>query len=198
MKKHIPLVAIFTLVLSVLHANIPMFQKENPSQAMTSDPLIKQYAAYNLWANQQLANWLQNATPAAMNQPIESSFNSLRKTVIHIWNAEYLWLRVLQNLDIEPIPGNVFTGNDQELLSAWLEASANFLAYVEQMDENTLASFRGGSNPDNPLAVMDIIQHTMNHSTYHRGQLITMGRQAGLSSPPRTDFIYYVRIRDKG
>ncbi|MFN2424735.1 MAG: DinB family protein [Cryomorphaceae bacterium] len=33
----------------------------------------------------------------------------------------------------------------------------------------------------------------MNHSTYHRGQLVTMGRQAGLSTPPQTDYIFYVR-----
>jgi uncharacterized damage-inducible protein DinB len=197
MKKYTLFVLIFAFVIPGLRANRQTQQPINLSQTMASDSLIKRYVAYNKWANQQLANWLENATPEAMNQPIESSFNTLRKTVIHIWNAEYLWLRVLQNLDIDPIPGNTFTGNNQELLTAWLNASTEFLTYVEQLDEKEINSSRSGSNPDNPMAVLDIVQHTMNHSTYHRGQLITMGRQAGLSSPPRTDFIYYVRMRDK-
>ncbi|MFB6801427.1 DinB family protein [Peribacillus butanolivorans] len=31
----------------------------------------------------------------------------------------------------------------------------------------------------------------MNHSTYHRGQIITIGRNVGLTDAPMTDFNIY-------
>lgn len=193
----------FILILAALQLsqaeadNASFFNYSVKPLAMSSDTLIKKYAAYNLWANQQMAAWLEKAPVGAMEMNIESSFNTLRKTVVHIWNAEYLWLRVLQEETIEPIPGNSFTGSDAALLSSWLAASDAFHQYVSGLDDEALSAFRNRSKPREELAVRDIIQHTLNHSTYHRGQLITMGRQAGLGTPPRTDFIHYVRLMQK-
>jgi uncharacterized damage-inducible protein DinB len=39
----------------------------------------------------------------------------------------------------------------------------------------------------------DMIHHCMNHQTFHRGQIITMARQLGLTEFPRTDFIIFKR-----
>ena len=39
-----------------------------------------------------------------------------------------------------------------------------------------------------------MIHHCMNHSTYHRGQLITLARQLGMrAGVPSTDLLYYSR-----
>ena len=35
-----------------------------------------------------------------------------------------------------------------------------------------------------------MLQHTVNHSTYHRGQIVTMLRQAGANAVS-TDFLLY-------
>jgi uncharacterized damage-inducible protein DinB len=40
----------------------------------------------------------------------------------------------------------------------------------------------------------EMIHHCMNHSTYHRGQIITMGKQLNLSKAPSTDLIFYYRL----
>lgn len=40
-----------------------------------------------------------------------------------------------------------------------------------------------------------LVQHVVNHSTYHRGQAATQLRQLG-RTPPSTDFTRYLR-RDK-
>jgi uncharacterized damage-inducible protein DinB len=36
------------------------------------------------------------------------------------------------------------------------------------------------------------MQHVVNHSSYHRGQVVTMLRQLGIQ-PPATDLIRYYR-----
>jgi uncharacterized damage-inducible protein DinB len=57
-------------------------------QAQNSVSILKKFAAYNLWANTQLADWMQGATQQQFTQDVESSLSSLKKTIAHIWNAE--------------------------------------------------------------------------------------------------------------
>jgi uncharacterized damage-inducible protein DinB len=178
------------LVLLVLSTTLPGWAQDSsrPSE------LLHRYVAYNAWANAELAQWLAQAPDSVMEQEITSSFRSLRATVLHIWSAEYLWMKVLQDKSYADNPTQTFSGDGAELLRRWLEASAAFRDHVAGMDALELAGTRGGGVGRSPMFVADIIQHCMNHGTYHRGQLITMGRQAGLQEPPRTDFIHYVGL----
>ena len=155
--------------------------------------MMQRYAAYNHWANQQFADWLNEATEEDMNREIESSFSSLKETVIHIWSAEYLWLQAVKGESSENSPARNFEGSKDDLLKGWLKASENFSQHVSTLTSEDLQLKR----EDEDYSMADMIHHCMNHSTYHRGQLITMGRQAGLKDPPRTDFIYYVSLGDK-
>jgi uncharacterized damage-inducible protein DinB len=43
-----------------------------------------------------------------------------------------------------------------------------------------------------------MIHHCMNHSTYHRGQIVTIARNLELTDPPSTDFMRYVRLKSEG
>ncbi len=159
--------------------------------------LMKRYAAYNLWANQQMAEWLEKATEEAFDKEIESSFKSLKTTLSHIWNAEYLWLQIMKGEEVENSPAKDFEGSKEEFLKAWLVESEKFSEYVSGMSAEQFQDKIPRSSTNGMMRMVDMIQHCMNHSTYHRGQLITMGRQAGLSAPPRTDFIYYVGLPQK-
>lgn len=154
--------------------------------------LLKRYTEYNYWANEQFTEWLSTASEEQLNQEIESSFSSLKETVLHIWSAEYLWLQTVKEQSTQNNPAKSFAGSKQELLEGWLQASQNFRDHVQGMTATELEAER--SRGERVTAIADMIHHCMNHSTYHRGQLITMGRQAGLQDPPRTDFIYYVSL----
>jgi uncharacterized damage-inducible protein DinB len=43
--------------------------------------------------------------------------------------------------------------------------------------------------------VYEVLQHAFNHSTYHRGQVITMGRQLGFEDGVMTDFYEYLKVK---
>ena len=164
------------------------------NESLLQEPMLHKYTAYNLWANEQIALWLKDAPEELFNQEIESSFSSIRKTLIHIWNAEYGWLNAIKNEPWGEAPGQQFTGEGKALLDSLLEASKAFSEYVGSLSTEALEATTTNSR-GTTLSYGDMIQHCMNHSTYHRGQIITMGRQAGLTSPPRTDFIYYVSLK---
>ena len=45
--------------------------------------------------------------------------------------------------------------------------------------------------------IEDTLFHVVNHSTYHRGQIITMLREAGVAKVVSTDLIHYLRTLKK-
>jgi uncharacterized damage-inducible protein DinB len=159
--------------------------------------MMQRYVAYNHWANQQFAAWLGTASEEDLNREIESSFSSLKETIFHIWNAEYLWLQTVKNESADNLPSGNFEGSKEELLEGWLQASKHFSEYVKTMTAEDFRAKRPRSKGNGYTTIGDMVHHCMNHSTYHRGQIITMGRQAGLEDPPRTDFIYYVSLMNE-
>lgn len=153
--------------------------------------LIKNYAGYNLWANATLVNWLRTKPVAILEQQVPSSFPSIKATIIHIWNTQRYWLSILKGSEYEGF----------EDISASLETV--FTGLVDQSDE--LADYIDSMNDDkieeNTLVVspwfqcdlqnFEYIMQVMNHGTYHRGQIVTIGRNLGFTDAPMTDYNFY-------
>lgn len=156
--------------------------------------LLKKYASYNKWANEQLANWLLEASEIKMNTEIESSFNTLIKTIKHIWNAEYGWLQALQGAPWGLPPKQENCEQATDFIKGWIATSDEFETFILSLPDKEFYKEIETGKDRKPSSKESIILHVFNHSTYHRGQLITMGRQAGLDLPPRTDFIYYIAL----
>ena len=70
------------------------------------------------------------------------------------------------------------------------EEREQFLAAVEDLE--AAIDYRDMTGNPFTQKLADILQHIVNHSTYHRGQLTTMIRQVGVT-PPRTDFLVFAR-----
>jgi uncharacterized damage-inducible protein DinB len=172
------------LICALLHHPIS-------SQTSPMDPIILSYAKYNYWANEKITQWLSQAPGDAWNREIESSFNTLRSTLIHLWNAEYGWLQMIQEKpwSMPQIDENTQT---DDLVKGLLQTSNDWVKLLSTFSETDLQQSRkvGRDKIDTPI--LHIVHHVFNHATYHRGQIITMGRQAGLLNPPRTDYIHYL------
>jgi uncharacterized damage-inducible protein DinB len=163
---------------------------------MTLERLLKDYTAYNRWANEAFAAWLRAKPEECLTAIVPSSFPSLRDTLLHLWGAEKLWLERLRQEEPAPFLPTVFSGSAQQIFEGWPATSAALAEYVaEQPAEffEQVCTFRlfNGQLDSRPRHQM--ILHCVQHSTYHRGQLVTMGRSLGLTDPPSTDYIRYVR-----
>ncbi len=165
---------------------------------MTLESLLKDYTAYNLWANEKMIYWLKATPLEYMEREVLSSFPSLRSTLMHIWAAEDVWLQRLQNLSLSSFIAETFQGTNLELFEQLLQNSDSFKNFVHRQstdffDNTTQYKHTNGIVYEQCNA--EIIQHCIQHSTYHRGQVVTIGRQLGLANPPKTDFIEYIRQR---
>jgi uncharacterized damage-inducible protein DinB len=159
--------------------------------------LLQQYAAYNAWANSRMLDTIYMLSHEQHHKEIESSFNSLYKTIFHVWSASTAWLnRVHKKPNITKLEDK-FNGSMKELGIAWNEIDTSWLHFVNHVNEDSLTERLHYQNAkgdafNNELYL--ILMQVFNHGTYHRGQLVTMLRQAGAETIPNSDFISWARI----
>lgn len=162
---------------------------------ITLTSLIRDYAVYNLWANKQLVYWLTAKQPEILDQPVPSSFPSLRQTLVHIWDVERFWLSVLQQVPAPPsFRQHGFDGTLNEVFTGVIEQSEEIVQYIKSLHDDDLQEYVSFHTPfvEGTQPRIEFFHHCMTHSVYHRGQLVTIGRNVGLTDAPMTDYSFYV------
>lgn len=159
--------------------------------------LLTQYAAYNLWANQIVTDAIVLLPEEKIHTEIISSFTTLYKTVLHILDAESIWWQRLKLQEHTERPSETFSDNYAGLQKKLLQQSAMFSEWVSNASElqlqHVFAYLRG--KEQNKMPVCDMLIHLFNHNSYHRGQLVTMLRQSGVTKIPATDFAAFLRSK---
>lgn len=166
---------------------------------MTFASQIQKLAHYNCWANEKVASWMVAAGDDVCNTPLNSSFSSIRLTAHHIYDAEKVWIMRLAGkpLLLWP-PSKDFNFDVDTFANIWLSNSNELLQMVLSFSENDFYSQRQYPMLKNDgsysSTVADMLMHCFNHSTYHRGQIVTMLRQQGFNNVDSTDYITYSRL----
>lgn len=162
--------------------------------------LLQQYAAYNVWAQQTIFNRISLLTEEQITSEIVSSFPSVYKTALHMWQAENIWWQRMNRVEHISIISETFTGSFTELVEGFSKQSQLWGEWVNNMEEQELSnSFSFIRNKEqHSITIQDMLLHIFNHATFHRGQLVTFLRQLGETSGiPSTDFATYCRVKDK-
>lgn len=158
--------------------------------------MTKQYfqelAEYNLWANNIVCNWLEQINDEQWTREIISSFNSIQETVLHVISAEKAWLeRFKKNPNIVWLQ-NDFKGTKDEHIQLSKATSTELKSFIDAFDEkdlNTNLDFKRLNGEAYSMPYYQLFAHVVNHATYHRGQLVTMLRQAGFNGVGSTDLL---------
>jgi uncharacterized damage-inducible protein DinB len=156
---------------------------------MTKDYFI-QLADYNIWANNIVHPWFEKITNEQWEQPLVSSFNTIAATALHTAGAETIWLDRLNQVEAPVWLPSVFKGSKKDAQELWEKSSRGLRSFIESFDQAKLeyhVSFRRPDGNLYELAHYQIFAHVFNHSTYHRGQIITMLRQVGFTDVSSTD-----------
>ncbi|HKW89949.1 MAG TPA: DinB family protein [Candidatus Acidoferrales bacterium] len=149
---------------------------------------------FNAWANHRVLDACAPLTPEQFSRDLKSSFPSVRATLEHIMWAEWLWLERWQGRSQSgPLAGDL---KDLTAIRArWNHIETDLRAYVHGLstaDLERVVEYRNtkGHAFMNPMVQM--LQHLVNHGSYHRGQVTTMLRQLG-AAPLTTDLIAFYR-----
>jgi uncharacterized damage-inducible protein DinB len=145
---------------------------------------VNELAEYNCWANTQICTWLQAISETQWNKTVVSSFNNIAETCLHMASAEHAWTLRIESKPQEWLAAN-FKSNKEVFINLWSNISTQLKKVVTQFDEsklNDILYFTRLNGDKNSLAFYKVFAHVFNHSTYHRGQIITMLRQVGFTN----------------
>lgn len=137
---------------------------------------------YNRWANQQVIGLFLTHS---------ESYQGRQKTLIcHTLNAHMIWNTRL-NKELEH--RGVWTEYSLEELEELDQRNhTHTLEAVKGLDLNTLVSYQTTTGEAHKNLAHDLVAHIINHSTYHRGQLMTAFKEMGIT-PIATDYVIYKR-----
>jgi uncharacterized damage-inducible protein DinB len=78
-----------------------------------------------------------------------------------------------------------------------MSSSEEYHIYTKGLDDDALEqefSYETITSGLQRSRRFEVLLHVYNHSTYHRGQCITMARAVGLDLVPATDLIRFLRL----
>lgn len=164
---------------------------------MTLDEIRDLYA-YSVWANARTFHAVTALPPGVAEAPVVSSFPSIRATLAHLVTSEWVWLRRWLGENPSEAPAWAREANIADLrreLSAVESERGAYLSRLTAIDLTRILSYRSlaGEPHADPLA--GLLRHVVNHSSYHRGQVTTLLRQAGRPAPD-TDLVIFLRLRN--
>jgi uncharacterized damage-inducible protein DinB len=153
---------------------------------------------YHYWARDRLLEAVAPLTPDEWRRDLGSSFKSVHETVAHIYGAEWAWHQRWQGQSPTALFPAEKVADVARVREAWSELEANVRAFLTRLGEDgitrvfdyTLLNGAPGSSP-----FWQMLQHIVNHASYHRGQVTTMLRQLGVPPGKSMDLIAYYRTR---
>jgi len=138
---------------------------------------------YNQWCNEQMIGLI------AKNP---NAYSERAKTLIgHTLNAHHIWICRLQK--IEPRHGVWDIFEIDELLAYSQENFEASLYVLERFDFEYILKYVNSKNETHNNRVKEILFQIVNHSTYHRGQLMSELKTQGVS-PIDLDFVYFKEV----
>jgi uncharacterized damage-inducible protein DinB len=157
---------------------------------------IYKHLQFNAWANGKIVEILKNLDESLLDKELKSSFPTIRKTLYHIWDAELIWFKRVKGEQATSWPSEDIDETFADVLNSFLKNSEELTEFVCKKERSFLErkiSYTNTKGLSFTNCIEDILYHVVNHSTFHRGQLITMLRELGETDLPQQDLIAYLR-----
>ena len=154
---------------------------------------------YHYWARDRVLEAVAALTPEQYDRDLRSSFPSVRATLTHTYAAEWAWYQRWHGESPATLLAADRFADLAALREAWTDHEAKMRAFIGGLDDAdvgrviafTLFNGTAGASP-----LWQMVQHVVNHASYHRGQITTMLRQLGAQPSKSMDMIAYYRTRE--
>jgi uncharacterized damage-inducible protein DinB len=155
----------------------------------------RELLAYTIWADRQVLECLAGVPAEDLLRETGTSFGTILRTMAHILGAEQVWLGRFLGAPLDPPPDEDDYADLPSLAAAftdfWPQLEVFLAALADaQLESNLTWTNSKGETHTQPT--LRALVHFANHSTYHRGQVVSLLKQMG-HQPPSTDLIYWKR-----
>ncbi|MBE1159807.1 DinB family protein [Dyella acidiphila] len=163
---------------------------------MSQPQNLQMLARYRAWADRLIYQSLANVPEQALTRSQPIIFGSLLRTLHHLNAMDQVWQAHLQG-----VPHGFTSRNPEDcpdfatLYTQQMQINDWYVAYTAALDEQhcddpVSFTFIGGG--EGVLRRGEILQHVVNHASYHRGHVAMMMYSLG-ASVPTTDLPVFLR-----
>ena len=153
---------------------------------------------FHYWARDRVLDAAGRLSPEQFTRQIVGSFPTVRDTLVHLYWADWAWYQIWHGtFPSTALAVDQFT-DVESIARAWTDHETKVRVFVAALggdDPHRVVEFRRPDGTAAAFPVAHMIQHLVNHGTYHRGQITMMLRQLGVPPPESTDLIRYYRDR---
>lgn len=141
---------------------------------------------------QNLINYTSLADKIIIDTFLEANkpMPAAEKLFSHILNAQNIWMKRIDHE--EPDYDRFQIHSIAEFENIHLRNMDAMLRVLHTKDLEELIIYTISTGESFVNSVSDILFHVVNHSTYHRGQVVSQFRQNDID-PPVTDYIFFKR-----
>jgi uncharacterized damage-inducible protein DinB len=146
------------------------------------------------WADGLMLQMVRGVDPAVVERKEGVSFESILGTVQHIYRGERVWYRRVTGEPTLPI-SDIETPSLEELTERWPVHHDEWRHWAAELNHDAWFKsilIRNSAGLELPSPYWQIVLHLVNHGTYHRGQVLSLVKQAGFPLVS-TDLIAWYR-----
>ena len=159
--------------------------------------VVRNLYDYNAWANARILDTAAALTQDQLLAPGGASFDSVRDTLVHTMNAQWLYLERWHGRSPRAWPEAAPFGDLASIRARWDEIERATQAFVADIDDARLAAPLAYVNMQGETWTYPLWQqmlHQVNHATQHRSEAAVLLTQLG-HSPGWLDLLYFVDLR---
>ena len=153
---------------------------------------------YHYWARDRLLDAAERLTPEQFTRDLGNSFPSIRDTLVHIYAAEWIWCSRWQGESPQAMPAPNAFPDVATVRRTWKTHEERMRSVLDGLGEQGVhrtIEYRTTDGQPHAQVFWQMLQHVVNHASYHRGQVTTMIRQLEATPPRSMDLIAFYRER---
>jgi uncharacterized damage-inducible protein DinB len=148
---------------------------------------------YHYWARDRMYQALEALTPEQATRDLGGSFGSIHDTVAHIYAAEVVWYARWHGDSPALLTGAAFS-DLAHVHGAWVIHESKIRDFVTALGEpgaDRVFEFTRFDGQRVAAQFWQMLQHVVNHGSYHRGQVTAKLRQLGAATAKPLDMIAF-------
>lgn len=164
---------------------------------MTFD-VLQTLVDYHYWARDRLFVAVDALTEEQLRRPLGNSFPSVFDTMVHLCGADWIWRSRWEGVSPMALPKPELYDDLAKVRAAWQDEERRIREIVNRLGPEGITrpiEYQGWDGRRQAQPFWQMLQHVVNHGSYHRGQVTTMLRQLDVPPPKSMDLIAFYRER---
>ena len=166
---------------------------------MLSKPGVVRLVDYTNWANHRALRAAALLSVEDFRKDLGSSHGGVRGTLAHMMSAEWIWLERFKGISPPRMFDEAEFADVIALRERWVTIEEHRDVWLGQLAPDGLEQIVRYQNTRGEVykaPLWQLVQHVVNHASYHRGQVTSLLRLLG-SRPMNTDMLSWDRERAK-